>query len=1521
MKQGSSPSSTYRWIIVSALIAATLLTFSMIAMVGQVQAQTGAIRGTVSYYGSATGIPLIQIAVFTTTVTPLPPPVATADTPLDSGAYLVSDMESGTYYVFAYVDINNNYSFDEGTEPFAWYDYEGNGRPSPVTVAGGTVRDIDVLLTDLWQPLGGPLAEVSVIAVQPGTPTTLYAAVGRPFGGTQPRIYRSTDGADNWSPVYTATGGTLRALAAAGPLVYAGGETPAGRGLILRSQDNGNTWSDFLSGTAADGGAFRDLAVDPLVTSTAYAAGVIQGPSTNWARLGRIYRTEDTGTTWTPVLTVTDSDLLAIALNPVTPATLYTGGYYREGGVQRAAVYRSLNGGQDWTQALTATDGPGQQFTDLLVHPITPTIIYAGSQNPKHVYRSEDGGETWTDLRLAEPGLDRGFRLALDAPQTLYAADDWRELARSDDNGETWDLRVGDLTPGIIESLALDATTTPGTVFLGFRDSGIYRSLDFGDTWAARNAGIAATTQAYQIALDPQNHGRFFVATDCDGGWRTEDRGQTWEQALGGCVRAFAPHPQDTSIVYAGLVNDPDRAIMRSIDGGGRDTFGTIYPGDADIEVLAIAPAATNLILAGGEQSAAALLIRSLDGGDTWSSLAVLEDGKISALAIHPTDPDVAYAGVQDRSTDPSTGAVYRTLDGGASWQAVLSGAAGTIHDLAIDPSRPDTVYATDDQTVHRSTDGGTTWTVVQTYEEPNRNLLAIDPRMPDHVYVAGPGHIAESIDGGQTWSDWSAPINQGTEGRSATALAVDAGTITQTLYAGFDPAAGEGGIWFYIRPAPQSSDFTTERVLGGLSQPTALAWAPDGRMFIAHQDGRVLVYTDETLTEFIDLSDEVNNNWNRGMIGIAVHPEFPTEPYIYLLYTYDPPELGGAPGAIDGPNGYGSRVSRLVRVTARAADGYNVADPDSKMVILGQNSTYANIGDPADAGGEDYTQPACANPDGTPIIDCLPSEGPSHSIGWVAFGHDGNLFVSNGEGAPYLNPDPRAARAQELDSLGGKILRIDPETGQGLPDNPFYNGDPTSNRSRVWASGLRNPFRFALHPTENIVYAGDVGWYSWEELNTAVPGANFGWPCYEGGASDNLRHSLYETYTGTQTICSELYAQEPDNGIDVPLYAYQNINGAAIVAGDFYTGTRYPEAYQGALFIADYDRRWIRYLTFDEDGNALAYDFMEEISELGGPVYLGLGPDGYLYYVALNPNPNGPSEIRRILFTDVPAVQVDAAPTSGRAPLMVQFTSTLSFVPEAYELAYSWSFGDGGTAAEPNPAHTYVDIGTYTAALTVTTPQGRSSSDRVTIVVGDTAPTAIIEHPAPGSTYVMGTPLSFSGRAEDDQDGDLPASGLQWTAQLYFNEHFHSPFYQTSGVTSGDIPIPLHNDNTTIFICLTATDSAGLRDTACVEVVPQTALYTFDTVPSDFQLFYDGIAYTTPFTIDMMVNAPRTIRAPLEQGGMPFYAWSTGGAAEHVIVGQPTPQTLIATYGTPTPTPHPAMRIWLPLIQREASP
>ena len=467
--------------------------------------------------------------------------------------------------------------------------------------------------------------------------------------------------------------------------------------------------------------------------------------------------------------------------------------------------------------------------------------------------------------------------------------------------------------------------------------------------------------------------------------------------------------------------------------------------------------------------------------------------------------------------------------------------------------------------------------------------------------------------------------------------------------------------------------------------------------IFLAGKHGVVLTYENGQLNPdpFIDISSEVNSFWDRGLLGIAVHPQFPEKPYVYLLYTYDPP---GAE-----PDGQGARVNRLIRVSADPAD-LSKSMPSSEVVILGKNSTLENLGDEKNAATVD--KPACFDQEKKVYIeDCLPSDSPSHSIGTVMFGMDGSLFVGMGEGSHFEFLDKRAARAQDLNALSGKILRINAETGEGLPDNPFYTGNPKDNKSRVWDYGLRNPFRFTQNPETGELLVGDVGWNLWEEINTGK-GKNFGWPCFEGSMQGNLPQPGFQANPDFVGICQPLYDADSKT-VTPPIYSYATEKGGAVVVGPIYNGTSYPEDYHGVLFFGDFDRNIIRYLHQEPDGAYESHDFAAGENESDGPVQLLRGQDGDLYCVIYNKDTDT-SRLVRFIFDPggkkIGHISVSASPVEGKIPLNVEFRITSSSIGGNSPTEYSWDFGDGSKGTGKNIIHSYAKYGVFKARVSAKT-------------------------------------------------------------------------------------------------------------------------------------------------------------------------------------------------------------------------
>ncbi len=546
---------------------------------------------------------------------------------------------------------------------------------------------------------------------------------------------------------------------------------------------------------------------------------------------------------------------------------------------------------------------------------------------------------------------------------------------------------------------------------------------------------------------------------------------------------------------------------------------------------------------------------------------------------------------------------------------------------------------------------------------------------------------------------------------------------------------------------------------------PVGVAFAPDGRLFIWQKNGIVRILKNGQLlpNPFLDISAKVNHYQDRGLLGLALDPNFAVNGYVYLGYVL---ENGGD------TNSTQDRPEQFTRVTADPTNP-DVALANSEVVILGG----------------------------------IPEDSPSHAIGMIRFAPDGKMFVSVGDGAGFSNVDANALRAQDLTSLNGKILRINPD-GSAPTDNPFYEpANPISNKSKVWAYGLRNPFRFALHPVtgsplDGTPYIGNVGWNTWEE-QVRGRGVNFGWPCYEGGYPQ-------PDYQAQFAQCQQLSA----DSVTQPLYVYDHTVGSTAIGGAFYSGILYPSAYRGNYFFMDYTAKWIKRMVFDANDNVL--NILPFAANVNGPVDLEMGPDGLLYYVAFNAG-----EIGRIHWgtgPQPPMANATATPTSGYSPLTVNFSSVGSADPQGEALTYFWDFGDGTSSTAANPTHTYVQGGvrTFTATLTVTNTANLSATATVNVTVGSKPPVAAILSPATGTKVNIGDTVTFQGTATDPDEGTLPGSDLSWTVIIHHNSHIH-PFITATG-SSGSFTVIDHGaGNYSFEIILTATDSSGLTNTTSV--------------------------------------------------------------------------------------------------------
>jgi glucose/arabinose dehydrogenase len=336
-----------------------------------------------------------------------------------------------------------------------------------------------------------------------------------------------------------------------------------------------------------------------------------------------------------------------------------------------------------------------------------------------------------------------------------------------------------------------------------------------------------------------------------------------------------------------------------------------------------------------------------------------------------------------------------------------------------------------------------------------------------------------------------------------------------------------------------------------------------------------------------LDLRSIVCTERERGLEGVAVDPDFSTNQYIYLYYTFK--KHGGCD--IQTAQTPVNRVSRFT------LPPNNIIELASELVL----------------------------------VDNIPSYGGTHNAGDLKFGKDGYLYISVGDGGrDYANRSDsselnQAARDQHV--LLGKILRIT-TTGAIPPDNPFQGADsarcfqaghtePGTKCQETFAWGLRNPFRMAFDPNaaDTRFVINDTGQNAWEEINVAQMGADYGWNVREGNCA-----------RGSQTDCGP-----PPDGMTDPLYTYNHSGGCiAITGGAFVPTGTWPAVYDGVYLFSDFACPTIFELV---PSPKHGYTVRPFITAVGGIVSMTFGPDSTgkaLYYTTYADG----GQVRRITYT-----------------------------------------------------------------------------------------------------------------------------------------------------------------------------------------------------------------------------------------------------------------------------------------------
>lgn len=353
----------------------------------------------------------------------------------------------------------------------------------------------------------------------------------------------------------------------------------------------------------------------------------------------------------------------------------------------------------------------------------------------------------------------------------------------------------------------------------------------------------------------------------------------------------------------------------------------------------------------------------------------------------------------------------------------------------------------------------------------------------------------------------------------------------------------------------PEWPNLAFSPIAAELNQPVHITHAGDGsgRIFVVERAGRIRILSGGSLlpAPFLDISSIVRDDGSEeGLLSLAFGPNFDESGQFYVYFTDDRPDNRG--------NNVMARFS--------VSNDPNIADPLSEELILGfDHPTYEN-----------------------------------HNGGQIAFGPDGYLYIGMGDGGSAGDPH---GNGQSLDTLLGKMLRIDVDNGNPYaipPDNPYVNG---GGRAEIWATGLRNPWRFSFDALTGDLYIADVGQNIWEEVNFLpggiLGGTNFGWDYLEGN------HQFQGSPPSSITITN-------------PVAEYSHSGGnCSITGGHVYRGSTLPE-WQGVYVYGDFCTGYVWGLVQNTNGewnSILMFDLGILISSFG------LDEDGEIYAVDRNGN------------------------------------------------------------------------------------------------------------------------------------------------------------------------------------------------------------------------------------------------------------------------------------------------------------
>jgi hypothetical protein len=675
-----------------------------------------------------------------------------------------------------------------------------------------------------WELIGIEGGLIYGVAVDPATPTTLYAA-------TLAGAFRSTDGGAHWAKVFGLECAAIVVHPTDSSIVFLANWSRE----VYKSSDGGLTFALSNAGippVIATGRVFGQFAFQPGHPDTMYYA---------WPN--GLFKSTDGGASWAASDSggVNAQSVLSLAIDSSDAQVLYLA-------LTKKGVFRSSDAGATWNAAssgLPAYNIPDFRLDAFAQDPSSPRNLFVVSNIDRHLYVSTNGGTSWTERAYAN-GLT-SLRLPTGDGMTIYGGGTYgdeyqRFLFKSTDGGVTFVKMSGTSLAAYSSAAPLAIpTASPLTVYASLGE-GLSKTTDGGTTWTPINVGLRAEEPGYPIAFSPHSPSTWYVQYEQGGIQVTTNGGQTMLPVSSNLIYAgfgvVAVDPTNPSILLAAgstleswSEENAYPFIVRSTNAGASwnavhdPLFPYWIPSFQPWGFVTVPTSPTTYFVMTAQDA----VFKSTDGGVTFATASTgLQDvggTTYNAIAGADNSGTTLYVGT-------STSGLFKTADGGAHWLPVGTGLSSTnIHEVLVSPLAPQRVYVIDGSALHRSDNGGTSWKSILPSVPSGVLALAMDPATPTTIYAAGSltagtsrkNWIYRSADAGETWQ----PVTtEGLDVIKVLRLAVDRANPNRLILGG---RGGLSALTWPVSDCVQSITPVQANVSSAASSGSVTVTAPVG--------------------------------------------------------------------------------------------------------------------------------------------------------------------------------------------------------------------------------------------------------------------------------------------------------------------------------------------------------------------------------------------------------------------------------------------------------------------------------------------------------------------------------------------------------------------------------------------------------------------------------------------------------------------------------------------------------------------